>query len=215
MALTAQTIVQTGMRLHADLDDNIESLIYTLLGSYLDKLWSIFDIDQAATISAITILNSTEEVSMPTDLLRVDSITYDSPYQGMSPRILTPRQYNYAQSALINTSGSPPYGVWPDYSNRQFKFQPIPSVGLTGKVMYYPQYTDITSSTDLQFFPLTRLLELFAYLAYTRYNGVPPDPMYAQEYAELETQLTTKYWSGGDPPTKDAAWFNSVNVAIE
>ncbi len=215
MTLTAQTIVETGMALHGDLDSNVASLIYTTLGSYLDKLWSIFDIDQAAVIASITIISGTENVAMATDLLRVDSITYDSPYQGMSPQILTPRKYNFAQSTLVNTSGSPPYAVWPDYTNRVFKFQPIPSVGLTGKVMYYPQYATITASTDLQFFPLTRLLELFAYMAYVKYDGVLPDEDYRIEFKELETQLTTKYWSGGDPPFKGGPWYSNVSVAIE
>ncbi len=216
MTMTAQTIVETGMKLHGDLDSNVRTLIYTLLGSYLDKLWSIFDVDQAAKIMPLTISNGVETVAMETDMLRLDSITYDSPYQGMSPHKLTPRQYNYAQSALVNTSGSPPTYVWPDYGNRLLKFQPIPSVGITGKIMYYPQFADIAAGTDLQFFPMTRLLELFAYLAYARYDGVQPDPQYSQEFAQLELQFTAKYWSGGDPPTKQgSSWYNSVGIAIE
>ncbi len=215
MALTAETIVQNGMKLHADLDTNIQTLILSLLGTYLDKIWSVFDIEYAAVIADITISSGTKEVSMETNLLRLDSITYDVPYQGMAPVILTPRQYNYAQSALINASGSPPEYVWADYTNRNFVFQPVPTTSLTGKVMYYPQYATLSTSTDLQFFPMTRLLELFAYLAYTRYDGVLPDQMYAQEFTELETQLTTKYWARGESPIKDPAWFNYVNIAIE
>lgn len=214
MALTAETIVQTGMKLHGDLDSNITSLIYTLLGSYLDKLWAIYDINQAAISASITITSGISTVSMPTDLLRLDSITYNSPYQGYAPDILTPREYNYAQSLYQNTSGSPPLAVWPDYSNRVYRFVPVPSVTLTGEQMYYPQFQSISSSTDLQFFPLTRLLELFAYIAYTTYDGVQPNPIYVTEFQSLEQQLTFKYWSGGDPPTKDPKSYYSPSIAM-
>lgn len=215
MTLTAQTIVQRGMKLHADLDSNVETLILSLLGTYLDKLWSIYDINQAAVIAAITINSNDSTVAMPTDLLRVDSITYDNPYQGTSPLELTPKQYNYAQSYTINYSGSPPEAFWPDYTNREFVFVPVPTTTFTGKVMYYPQYATIAAATDLQFFPLTRLLELFAYLAYASYDRVQPDALYAQEFKEIEAQLTFKYWSGGDPPSKDGSWYNTPSVAIE
>jgi hypothetical protein len=202
------------MKLHGDLDANVASIIYTLLGSYLDYLWSIYDINQAAIRADITITSGIETVAMPTDLLRLDSIAYDSPYQGYSPDILTPRQYNMVQSIYQNTSGSPPLAVWPDYSNRVYRFQPIPSVTLTGKQMYYPQFQSIAAATDLQFFPLTRLLELFAYVTYATYDGVEPNPLYVQQFQNLEQQLTFKYWSGGDPPVKDPAWYSSPTIAM-
>ena len=215
MAYTAGTIVEDGMKLHADVDANIKTIILTDLSHYLDKLWSIYDIDQSAKTSTITLVSGTETVSMPTDLLRLVSITYDDPYRGFAPKELTPRMYNYWQSVYQNTSGTPPWGVWANYGDRTFNFQPVPSAAITGKVMYYPQFVDITTNTDLQFFPLLRLLELFAYMTYALYDGVEPKAMYMQEFKELESQLTFKYWSGGDAPIKDASWYLDPDISID
>lgn len=211
---TAQGIIERGMKLYAEVDTNIRAVILDQLSDYLDKLWASYDINQAAKTATIALSASTETVAMPTDLLRVDSITYDDPYRGFMPRELTPRQYNYWQSIYQNTSGTPPWGFWPNYADRTLHFQPVSGAAINGLLMYYPQYADVALATDLSFFPNTRQLVLFCYLSYVYYDHAEPNPLYLQEFQQIESLLTFKYWSGGDSPVKDEDWYWSPEISI-
>lgn len=214
MSLTAQTIIERGMKMHAEVDTNVRTIILEQLSDFLDGLYAVFDLDQSVKSTDITTTANSETVTMPTDLLRVDSIVWAEPYYGSMPRVLSPKEYNIAQSSYSNTTGNPPFAVFFDYQGRVLRFQPIPSGALTAKLMYYPQHSDIALATDLQYFPMTRLLVLFAYLSYVDYDRAIPAPRHQLEYETLLSQFTFRYRSKIDPPELDGAYYKTVDVAI-
>jgi hypothetical protein len=214
MTLLAGTIVENGMKLHAEVDANIKVIILNALSEFLDQIFSTHDLTIGAKKSTFSLTANDETVAMPTDLLRVDSFSYDVPYQGFTPTELSATMYNRLQSLYINTQGSPPYHYWPDYQNRVFRFTPTTTQNLTGVIMYYPQFIAITVDTDLQFFPLTRLLQLFCYLTYVDYLRNDPVQRYLAEYSALYVQLTTKYSSIAEVPRKDGAYYKSPEIAM-
>jgi len=81
--------------------------------------------------------------------------------------------------------------------------------------MYYPQFADITASTDLTFFPMTRLLELFCYLEYVDYDRAVPVPRWLDEYNALYTQLVGKYSARHPMPVKDPDYYRDISVSME
>ena len=214
MAFTAGTIATNGMELHAEVDANIKTIVLKSLSSFLDQIFSTHDLVIGAKKTTFALVANVETVAMPTDLLRANSFSYDIPYQGYTPTEMTINQYNYLQSVFINTKGTPPYHWWPDYQSRVFRFQPITTQALTGVLMYFPQFEDIAEGTDLQFFPMIRLLELYCYLTYVSYTRSVPDPRYLAEYNALYVQLTTKYSATAEVPLKDGAYYKSVEIAI-
>ncbi len=214
MAIDAGTIVENGMKLHAEVDSNVKTIILNALSEFLDQIYSSHDLVIGAKKDTFSLTANSETLAMPADLLRVDSFPYDTPYQGYTPVELSATRYNYLQSLYINTKGTPPYHYWPDFQNRVFRFLPITTSGLTGVILYYPQFQDITTSTDLTFFPLTRLLQLFCYLTYVYYLKDEPNQLWLSEYNALYVQLTTKYSSIAEVPQKDSAHYKSISVSI-
>lgn len=214
MTLTAGTIVENGMKLHAEVDSNIKVIILNALSEFLDQIYSTHDLVVGAKKDTFSLTADSETLAMPTDLLRADSFSYDNPYQGYTPTELSATMYNYLQSLFSNTKGTPPYHYWPDFQNRVFRFIPITTSNLTGVIIYYPQFADISDSTDLQFFPMTRLLQLFCYLTYVDYLRNDPAPRYFAEYQALYVQLTTKYSSIAEVPIKDGAYYKSPEVSM-
>ena len=214
MTLTAGKIVEEGMKLHAEIDANIKVIILNALSEFLDQIYSTHDLVVGAKRTTFSLTADSETLTMPTDLLRADSFSYNNPYQGYTPTELSATMYNYLQSLFINTKGTPPYHYYPDFQERVFRFQPITTQDLTGIMMYYPQFQDITAETNLQFFPLTRLLQLFSYLTYVHYTKSEPNSLWLAEYQVLYVQLTTKYSAIAEVPIKDGAYFKSPEVSI-
>ncbi len=210
----AGTIVESGMKLHAEVDANITTIILNALSEFLDQIYSTHDLVVGAKKATFTLTANVETLAMPADFLRADSFSYDSPYQGHIPAELSATRYNYLQSLFANTTGAPPSHYWPDYQNRVFRFIPVTTVGLTGVIMYYPQFDAITAAYDLTFFPLTRLLQLFSYLTYVDYLRDTPSQRYVAEYSALYVQLTTKYSSIAEVPVKDSAYYKNPEVSI-
>lgn len=214
MTLIAGDIVENGMKLHAEVDSNIKTIILNALSEFLDQIYSTHDLTIGAKRIAFSLTADSETLAMETDLLRADSFSYDNPYQGYTPTEISATMYNYLQSLFINTKGTPPYHYYPDFQNRVFRFIPITTQDLTGIMMYYPQFIAITANTDLQFFPMTRLLQLFSYLTYVYYLKDEPNQLWLAEYQALYVQLTTKYSSIAEVPIKDGAYFKSPEVSI-
>lgn len=213
-AHTAGDIVEEGMKLHAEVDSNIKTIILNALGEFLDQIYSTHDLTIGAKKDTFSLTANLETLAMPADFLRIDSFSYDNPYQGYTPTEKSATMYNYLQSLFINTKGTPPYHYWLDYQNRVFRFIPVTTQDLTGVIMYYPQFADIVAATDLKFFPMTRLLQLFSYLTYVYYTKTDPNPLWLAEYQALYIQLTTKYSSIAEVPIKDGAYFKSPEVSI-
>lgn len=214
MTIDAGTIVENGMKLHAEVDSNIKTIILNSLSEFLDQIYSTHDLTVGAKRATFALVADTETLAMPADLLRADSFSYDNPYQGYTPTVLSATMYNYLQSLFINTKGTPPYHYYPDFQNRVFRFLPVTTQALTGIIMYYPQFADIVTGTDLTFFPMTRLLQLFCYLTYVYYLKNEPNRLWLAEYQALYVQLTTKYSSIAEVPIKDGAYFKSPEVSI-
>lgn len=214
MTIDAGTIVENGMKLHAEVDANIKVVILNALSEFLDQIYSTHDLTVGAKRTTFALVANVETLAMPADLLRADSFSYDTPYQGYTPTVLSATMYNYLQSLFINTKGTPPYHYYPDFQNRVFRFIPITTQALTGIIMYYPQFVDIATGTDLTFFPMTRLLQLFCYLVYVYYLKNEPNQLWLAEYQALYVQLTTKYSAIAEVPIKDGAYFKSPEVSI-
>ncbi len=214
MALIAGTVVEKGMKLHAEVDSNIKTIILDALSEFLDQIYSSHDLKIGAKKTTFSLTANLETVAMETDLLRPDSFSYDTPYQAYTPTEISATRYNYLQSLYANTTGTPPHHYFPDYQSRVFRFIPVTTSALTGVLMYYPQFEAMTANTDLQFFPLTRLLQLFCYLNYVYYLKDDPNQLWLSEYGALYTQLITKYSSIAEVPVKDGTYYKTPSVSI-
>lgn len=206
---TVQDIIENGMAMHAKIDNNVRARILNNLSSYLDKLYAIYDLDRSIKFVSITISANVETVAMPTDMYKFDSIAYDSPYQGTIIREVNASKYNYLQSIFTNNAGAPPIYVWNDWFSRVMRLQPISTVDITAKLVYFPEFATIALGDELQtVFPITRLLELFCYLEYTKYDRVQPEAGWHAEFKELEAQFIYKYRALPNPPVKDSGVYS-------
>jgi len=211
MTITAQTLIERGMKKHGEVDSNVRTLILENLSDFLDELYSIYDLNQAVKSSSITI--SAETVSMPTDFLKLANVVYDSPWYGYEPTEIYATEYNKYQSLYSNINVTPPQYIYADHAGRVLRFIPVTSGSLTAKLMYYPQFAAMTLSTDLQFFPMQTLLVLFCYLEYCDYDRVDPSPRKLQAFERLMAQLPIKYGSKKESPELDSRYFNFPNVS--
>jgi len=213
MAITAQTIIERGMKKHAEVDTNVRALILENLSDFLDELYSIYDLNQAVKSSSITI--SAETVAMPTDFLRLANVVYDSPWFGYEPTEIFATEYNKYQSLLSTTNVTPPQYVYADHPGRVLRFLPVTSGSVTGKLTYYPQFADLALATDLQFFPMQSLLVLFCYLDYCEYDQAEPRPRLAQAFERLRLQLQIKYNEKKESPRLSDRFFGTVSTATD